>query len=55
MKARPVFVLAFEGYTDMESTKNVEHAWVRLGAAGKALQYLRDAGTEDLVLAGPIF
>jgi len=54
IKARPVFVLAFEGHTDIESTEDVEHAWVRLGAAGKALQYLRDAGTEDLVLAGPI-
>lgn len=54
IKARPVFVLAFEGHTEIESTQGVEHAWVRLGAAGKALQFLRDAGTEDLVLAGPI-
>ncbi|MDD9907800.1 MAG: UDP-2,3-diacylglucosamine diphosphatase LpxI [Rhodospirillaceae bacterium] len=51
---RPVFVLAFEGYTDAETTQGVEHAWVRLGAAGKALKCLRDAGAEDLVLAGPV-
>ena len=51
---RPVFVLAFEGFTESETTANVAHAWVRLGAAGKGLQCLRDAGVEDLVLAGPI-
>ena len=47
-------MLAFEGYTDAETTQGVEHAWVRLGAAGKALRCLRDAGAEDLVLAGPV-
>lgn len=53
-QARPVFVLAFEGYTDVETTQGVEHAWVRLGAAGAALRHLRDSGAEELVLAGPI-
>ncbi len=53
-RQRPVFVLAFEGFTDTETTQGVEHAWVRLGAAGKGLRRLHDAGVEDLVLAGPI-
>ena len=51
---RPVFVLAFEGHTDVETTRDVDHAWVRLGTAGKALKCLRDTGVEDLVLAGPV-
>jgi DUF1009 family protein len=53
-KERPVFVLAFKGHTNMDTTKGVDHAWVRLGAVGKALKCLRDAGAEDLVLAGPV-
>jgi hypothetical protein len=53
-RQQPVFVLAFEGFTDPETTQDVEHAWVRLGAAGRGLRCLRDAQVEDLVLAGPI-
>ena len=53
-KERPVFVHAFKGHTNMDTTKGVDHAWVRLGAVGKALKCLRDAGAEDLVLAGPV-
>lgn len=53
-RMRPVFVLAFEGHTDIGTTYDVDHAWVRLGAAGKALKYLRDAGAKDLVLVGPV-
>ena len=53
-KERPVFVLAFEGHTNMDTTKGVDHAWVRLGAVGKALKCLRDAGAKDLVFAGPV-
>lgn len=51
---RAVFVLAFKGQTDPETTDDVEHAWVRLGAAGAALDLLRREAVEDLVLAGPI-
>lgn len=51
---RPVFVLAFEGFTETETTQNIEHAWIRLGAAGKGIRHLREAGVEELVLAGPI-
>ena len=51
---RPVFVLAFEGQTAAQTTLGVEHAWVRLGAIGTALEILRGAAVDDLVLAGPM-
>ena len=51
---REVFVLAFEGQTDPETTADVNHAWVRLGAAGRALAHLRAAGVEELAFAGAI-
>ena len=51
---RDVFVLAFEGHTDPQTLRGVEHAWSRLGAAGAALDTLRQAGVVELVLAGPI-
>ncbi len=51
---REVFVLAFEGHTDPETVRGVEHAWARLGAIGAAIQTLRRAGVGELVMAGPI-
>lgn len=51
---RPYFVLALEGQTPPETVTDAPHAWVRLGAAGKALKILRDAEVEELVLAGPV-
>jgi DUF1009 family protein len=51
---RDVFVLAFEGQTAVETTREVDHAWVRLGAFGAALEILRGAAVDDLVMAGPM-
>jgi DUF1009 family protein len=51
---RPVFVLAFEGQTAPATTRGVDHAWVRVGAVGTALEFLRGAAVEDLVMAGPV-
>ena len=53
-EGRAVFVLAFKGFTDTETLSDVEHDLVRLGAVGAALDALRKAGVEDLVLAGPV-
>jgi DUF1009 family protein len=53
-QGRDVFVLAFDGHTDPATTEGVEHAWVRLGAAGTAVERLRGAGVVDLVMAGPV-
>lgn len=51
---RPFFVLALEGQTPEETVIGAPHAWVRMGAAGKAIKLLRQAKVEELVLAGPV-
>jgi UDP-2,3-diacylglucosamine hydrolase len=51
---RPFFVLALEGQTPPETVADAPHAWVRMGAGGKALGILRKANIEELVLAGPV-
>jgi DUF1009 family protein len=51
---REVFVLALEDQTDPAITEGVDHAWVRLGAAGAALKALHAAGVKDLVMAGRV-
>lgn len=51
---RPVFVLAFEGHTDPAALAGCDHAWVRLGAAGKAIETLKQAGVVELTMVGPI-
>jgi UDP-2,3-diacylglucosamine hydrolase len=51
---RPFFVLALEGQTPPETVADTPHAWVRMGAGGKALSVLRKANVEELVLAGPV-
>lgn len=51
---RPFFVVAFEGQTPAEIVEGVPHAWARLGAAGTTLKLLREAGVEEVVLAGPV-
>lgn len=54
-KRPSLFVLAFTGQTSPETVgDDTPHAWVSLGAAGKALKTLRSNDVEDLVLAGPI-
>ena len=51
---RDFFVIAIEDQTRPETVADVPHAWVRLGAAGKVLALLHDAGVQDLVMAGAI-
>jgi DUF1009 family protein len=51
---RPFFVLAFSGETEPATVAGTEHAWVRVGAVGKAIQILKGAGCAELVLAGPV-
>ncbi|MHA1599514.1 MAG: LpxI family protein [Alphaproteobacteria bacterium] len=51
---RDVFVLAFEGQTEPETTAGVEHAWVHLGSTSATLKILRQAGVTDLVMVGPM-
>ena len=51
---RPFFVLALEDTTPEETVADIPHAWVRIGALGKALNVLRNEGCEELVLAGRV-
>lgn len=51
---REFYVIAFEGQANRGAIGDAPHAWVRLGAVGKALELLREAGVEELVLAGAI-
>ena len=47
-------MVALEGQTDATTVADVDHVWVRLGDASKALEPLRAAGVEEIVLAGGI-
>ena len=53
-QGREVFVLALENHAAGEAIGGFPHAWVRLGAAGRALALLREAGVEEVVLAGSV-
>lgn len=53
-QGRPYFVLALEDSTSEETVADTPHAWVRLGALGKALNILRQEGCEELVMAGRV-
>ena len=49
-----VFMIAFEGITPQETVEGRDHAWVRLGRIQDAMDAMRSAGVEDVVMAGPI-
>ena len=51
---REYFVVAFEDQADKRAFGNDPHVWVRLGAVGKAIEHLRDAGCQELVMAGVV-
>lgn len=53
-QGRDVFVIAVEGHADPETVEGVDHAWVRLGAAGTADRLCRERGIREIVLAGRI-
>lgn len=51
---REVFVIAFEGQADPGVIGDTPHAWVRLGAAGEALDRLHAEDVKEIVMAGPV-
>jgi len=51
---REVFIVALDGYAELPLVTPFPHAVVRLGAAGRTLALLRQAGCQDLVLIGPV-
>ncbi|MCZ4282035.1 UDP-2,3-diacylglucosamine diphosphatase LpxI [Kiloniella laminariae] len=51
---REVFLVAFMGQTDPETTVGVDHLWTRLGAAGQIIKRLQAEQVRELVMVGPI-
>jgi len=51
---RDVFIIGFEDFAEPAVIGGFPHAYVRLGAAGRALQLLRAHGCKELVLVGPV-
>src|ERR1700735_800316 len=51
---RDCFVLAFEGETNPDVVAGVEHLWSRLGAAARNFAALRQAGVQEVIMAGGI-
>jgi DUF1009 family protein len=51
---RDCFVLAFDGETDPGAVDGVEHLWSRLGAAARNFAALRQAGVQEVIMAGGI-
>ena len=51
---REVFIIALKGQAEPDVVEAFDHTWVRMGAAGRALEHLRDEGVEEVVLAGPV-
>jgi DUF1009 family protein len=49
-----VFVLGFEGETDPALMNGYDHAWVKLGAIGQAIDILHRASIDDVVMIGGI-
>ena len=53
-QGRDYFILALEGACAPETIEGRPYAWARLGAMGKALSALKEAGAEELVMAGKV-
>jgi DUF1009 family protein len=51
---REVFVLALRGHAQPDLVDNVPHAWIRMGEAATGFDILRDAGVQEIVMAGPV-
>lgn len=49
-----VFIIAFEGQTDADTTDGFEHIWTRLGAAGQIIKSLKNHEIHDIVMIGGI-
>ncbi len=53
-EGRAVFVVAFKGHTDPGWLAGFAHAWVPLGAVGRTLALLHEAGCEEVCLIGRV-
>lgn len=51
---RPYFVLAIHGQTEPDTVINTDHAWIHIGAIGTAIDALKLASVEEIVMVGPV-
>ena len=51
---REVFVVAFERMARAEDINAAAHAWAHVGEVDRTLAMLREAGVEEVVMAGPV-
>ena len=51
---RSVFLIAFQGQTDLATVEGYPHAWVRLGEAGRIIDALKRADVAEIVMVGPV-
>lgn len=51
---RGAFVVAIEGHTDPRTVEDTDHLWVRMGQSEKAVNALRAAGANELVMVGAV-
>jgi hypothetical protein len=51
---RPVFVVALEGIADAPAIGEFPHAWSALGELSRTISLLKDAGCEEVTLAGHV-
>lgn len=51
---RSVFLVGLEGFAEAAVLAHYPHVYVRLGAAGRILQLLREHACRDLVIVGPV-
>jgi UDP-2,3-diacylglucosamine hydrolase len=53
-EGRPVFVLALEGQTAPNLVAECNHAWIPMGAIGRGIDALKQAGVIQVVFAGGV-
>ena len=53
-QGRDLFVVAFNDQADPKTVESTDHVWLRLGAAGDAIDALRRAGCRDIVMGGGV-
>ncbi|MEM7446056.1 MAG: UDP-2,3-diacylglucosamine diphosphatase LpxI [Pseudomonadota bacterium] len=51
---QPIYVIALKGHCEPETVRNVDHAWVRLGAIGQMQRAISQSGLNRLCMAGKV-
>jgi DUF1009 family protein len=49
---RPLYVIAYHGYTDPNFVKDYPHVWLHLGQVGQAISWLREQKIQEIVMVG---